>query len=119
MRARQELFDAVIPELAHGAVPAFDPDAEYRQLVAGRGREDGVRAVLAGRGLTVPEGSPSDTSEQQTVHGLARRKEEIYVGLLRRGGVQAFPSSVVLLRRLRDSGLPIAWSRPAAAVLLC
>jgi beta-phosphoglucomutase-like phosphatase (HAD superfamily) len=63
-RACQKVFDAVLPELAHGAVPAFDPDAEYRRLIAGRDPEDGVRGVLAGRGLTLPEGTPSDSSEQ-------------------------------------------------------
>ncbi len=76
-RACQELFDSVLPALAHGAVRAFDPDAEYARLVAGRGREDGVRAVLAERGLPVSEGTPSDSSDQLTVHGLARRKEEL------------------------------------------
>ena len=69
-RAGQELFDSVLPELAHGAVRAFDPDAEY-----GRGRADGVRAGLADRGLTVSEGTPSDSSDQLTVHGLARQTE--------------------------------------------
>ncbi|HSU35453.1 MAG TPA: HAD-IA family hydrolase [Propionibacteriaceae bacterium] len=119
-RACSELFDSVLPELAHGAVRAFDPDAEYARLVAGRGREDGVRAVLAERGLAVSEGTPTDSPDQLTVHGLARRKEELYVDLLRRGGVQAFPSSVALIHRLRDDGWPVALvtaSRNSSAVL--
>ena len=119
-RACQDLFDAVLPELAHGTVRAFDPDAEYRRLVAGRDREDGVRAVLSERGLALPEGTPSDLADQLTVHGLARRKEELYDGLLRRSGVQAFPSSVALLHRLRDDGLSVALvtaSRNSSVVL--
>ena len=119
-RACQQLFDEVLPELGYGAAPAFDPKEEYRRDVSGRAREDGVRAVLGARGISLPEGTPSDSPEQQTVHGLARRKEDVYVGLLAHGGVQAFPSSVALLRRLRDDGIPIALvtaSRNSSAVL--
>ena len=119
-RACRQLFDEVLPELAPGAVPAFDPKEEYRRRVAGRARDDGVRAVLAARGITLPEGTPSDSPKQRTVHGLARRKEDMYVALLAQGGVQAFPSSIALLHRLRDDGLPIALvtaSRSSSAVL--
>ena len=38
--------------------------------------------MLGAGGITLPEGTPSDSPEQQTVHGLAHRKEDVYVGLL-------------------------------------
>ncbi len=46
--------------------------------------------------------------------------EDVYVGLLGRGGVQAFLSSVAVLQRLRDDGLQIVLvtaSRSRSAVL--
>ena len=50
--AWRQMFDAVLPQLTDGEARPFDPSDEYRRLVDGRSREDGVRAVLTERGLT-------------------------------------------------------------------
>jgi beta-phosphoglucomutase-like phosphatase (HAD superfamily) len=112
--AWRQMFDAVLPRLAGGPVRPFDPADEYRRLVDGRSREDGVRAVLSERGLLLPEGRPIDSPTRRTVHGLAKRKQKLFVELLARGGVRAFPSTVTLVRRMRDS-----WSRPAGTANRC
>ena len=102
------MFDAVLPQLTDGEARPFDPSDEYRRLVDGRSREDGVRAVLTERGLSLAEGRPTDPPTRRTVHGLANRKQKLFVALLARGGVRAFPSTVMLLKRMRHSGMPIA-----------
>ena len=107
-QAWKGIFDESLPRLAHGSVVPFDANEEYQRLVNGRSRQDGVRAVLAARGLSVPEGTSQDGPEELTLYGLAARKQDRFVRLLARGGVQAFPSTVDLLRRLRRAGLPIA-----------
>ena len=75
----------------------------------GRSRQDGVRAVLAARRLSVPEGTPQDGPGQLTLYGLAARR----AGSLRpaaeawrRAGLSHRPW--VLLHRLRRAGLPTA-----------
>ena len=118
--AWRQMFDAVLPTLAGGTARPFDPVDEYSRLVDGRSREDGVRAVLAERGLSLPEGRPRDPPTRQTVHGLANRKQKLFVDLLAHGGVRAFPSTVTLLRRMRDRGMPLALvtaSRNSGSVL--
>jgi hypothetical protein len=57
--AWRQMFDQVLPVLSGGAgaVMVFDPVDEYRRLVDGRAREDGVRAVLGARGLSLPDGN--------------------------------------------------------------
>ena len=117
--AWRQMFDAVLPVLAGGKARPFDPADEYSRLVDGRSREDGVRAVLTERGLSLPEGRPSDPPTRRTVHGLANHKQKLFVELLAHGGVRAFPSTVTLLRRMRDCGMPIAWSRPAGTAAPC
>ncbi len=107
-QAWKDTFDESLPRLTHASPLPFDASEEYRRFVYGRSRQDGVRAVLAARRLSVPEGTPEDGPERLTVHGLAARKQDRFVRLLTRGGVQAFPSTVALLRRLRRAGLPIA-----------
>lgn len=121
--AWRELFDTVlaVPRAGGpGAHARFDAVADYRRYVDGRAREDGVAAFLAARGVDVPVGTPQDAAGAWTVHGLAVRKNEIYLGLLAERGAMAFPGTVDLLRRLRAGGVPVALvtaSRNAGALL--
>ena len=55
----------------------FDPATDYNSYVDGRPRADGVRTFLASRGITLPEGSPDDPPDAETVNGLGNRKNEI------------------------------------------
>lgn len=115
----KQLFDEVLPELAGAAGSAFDPVEDHRRYVDGRSREDGVRAVLSARGLTLPDGERDDGPLWRTVHGVVARKQELFAARLTRG-VRAFPSTVTLLRRLRSDGVRIALvtaSRNSIAVL--
>ena len=62
-------------------------DADYFAHVDGRPRYDGVRAFLASRGITLPEGEDSDPGDQpageETVRGLGNRKNHLVLTLLR------------------------------------
>lgn len=100
--AWHELFDGVL-----GAADPFTLD-DYRRYVDGRGRTEGAAAVLAARHVAFPEGEPTDPPSARTVHGLAARKDELYLGRLQRDGPRPFPSSVALLRTLNAAGVPVA-----------
>lgn len=100
--AWRELFDGVLDNVA-----PFTLD-DYRRYVDGRGRTDGVAGVLAARHVSLPEGEPADPPSARTVHGLAARKDELYVARLQRDGPRPFPSSVTLLRALRAAAVPVA-----------
>jgi len=105
-----DLFDAVLsdPRAGLAASAPFDPVEEYRRYVDGRAREDGVAAFLASRGVTVPTGAPGDPPEAWTVHGLAARKNDLYLRRLAEHGVRVFAGSVDLVRRLRAGGVGVA-----------
>jgi beta-phosphoglucomutase family hydrolase len=119
--AWRALFDEALPVLAGGReVRPFDIDRDYHTHVDGRAREDGVRAVLASRGLAVPDGSPDDVAGAPTVHGLAARKQELFGKQIAERGVVAYPSTVALLRRLRAGGVAtglVTASRNATEIL--
>jgi beta-phosphoglucomutase family hydrolase len=83
----------------------FDPDQDYRQYVDGRARADGVRTFLASRGVTLPDGTPSDPPEAETVNGLGNRKNVQLLRRLKEDGVQTYEGSVAYLRAARDAGL--------------
>ncbi len=101
-------------------LPRFDPVEDYRAHVDGRPREDGVRAFLASRGIALPEGSPEEGPDPETVHGLARRKNALFRELLLTRGVERFASTIDLAEAARRAGLRTAVvtsSRNGAAVL--
>lgn len=118
--AWKALFDEVLPTLAGSTQAVFDLDGDYRDVVDGRTREDGVRRFLFSRGLQVPEGTPGDGPDTPTVYGLAARKQRLFADAIARGGVKTFGSTVDVLRRLRAAGVPAALvtsSRNSAEVL--
>lgn len=95
--AWKETFDEYLAERARaagGAFVPFDADADYAQYVDGRRREDGVRALLAARGLHLPEGDPGDSPFAETIAGLANRKNERVLARLGASGVRAFADAV-------------------------
>jgi beta-phosphoglucomutase family hydrolase len=104
---------------AHGITPAYT-DADYFAHVDGKPRYDGVRACLASRGVTLPEGSPDDAPGTETICGVGNTKNDAFSAILRDEGVTPYPGSVALIDHLEEIGCPMAVvssSRNAPAVL--
>lgn len=85
----------------------FDLDHDYRRYVDGKPRYDGVAAFLASRGITIPFGDPNDPPDAETACGLGNRKNQYFMQRLEAEGVEAFPSTVALIRHLRAAGVKI------------
>ncbi|MFF5296928.1 beta-phosphoglucomutase family hydrolase [Paractinoplanes globisporus] len=83
----------------------FDSGADYHDYVDGRPRADGVRTFLASRGITLPEGSPDDGPDQQTVNGIGNKKNVLVLQKIKEGAVQVYEGSVEYLKAARDAGL--------------
>ncbi|MFI5916612.1 beta-phosphoglucomutase family hydrolase [Dactylosporangium sp. NPDC051541] len=88
--------------------PEFDPVHDYNSYVDGKPREAGVRDFLASRGITLPEGTPDDPPEAETIWGLGNRKNVRVLGLLAEGGLEPYPTSLTYLRKARAAGLRTA-----------
>lgn len=116
MRAWGRLFTPFLH--ARGVAPYTVED--YYRLVDGRPRADGVRAVLADRGIRVPEGAPDDPPEADTVQGLGNRKNLEFTAELAENGIAPYPGSLRLLDALAPTGIRVAVvtsSRNGAPVL--
>src|SRR5690625_2311510 len=105
-QAWKRAFDAFLADRYGPGFRPFDAE-EYRQLVDGRPRFEGVRAFLAARELTLPEGSV-DATDPDTVQGLGNRKRDHYLALLAEHGVPRLPTSILWLRALRRHGYRLA-----------
>jgi beta-phosphoglucomutase-like phosphatase (HAD superfamily) len=86
----------------------FDARRDYDEHVDGRPRADGVRTFLAARGITLPDGSPDDPPERETVWGLGNRKNAAVLAMLREHGVEVYEGSVRYVDAARRSGLRCA-----------
>ena len=91
---------------AHGQpfVP-FDTGSDYNLYVDGKPRYDGVRSFLDSRGISLPEGTPDDPPDAQTVDGLGNRKNELVLKLIHEDGVEPYEGSVRYVKAAIDAGL--------------
>jgi beta-phosphoglucomutase family hydrolase len=107
-RAWKQTFDDYLRERAQrtGAeFKEFDPVRDYEEYVDGKPRYDGVRSFLESRGITLPEGSPDDPPEAETICGIGNRKNVLVLGLIRTQGVEAYDGSVRYVKAAREAGL--------------
>lgn len=94
--------------------------ADYRAYIDGLPREEGVLRFLAARGVKVDRGTDRDGPGDWTACGMGALKNRLFLERLRREGVQSYPGTMQLLRRLADAGVPtgvVTSSRNASFVL--
>ena len=116
MHAWRRLFGEFLAALGAGQYT----DADYYSYIDGKPRYDGVRALLASRGIELPEGDDADSPDTATVRGLGNRKNEAFNRTLAEEGVEAYPASVAFLDAVERAGCRVAVvssSKNAPAVL--
>jgi beta-phosphoglucomutase family hydrolase len=110
-KAWKQVFDTYLEARAARTGEPFRPFDElndYDAYVDGKPREDGVRAFLASRQIVLPEGSEDDPAEAETVQGLASRKDQVFLELIRKNGVEVYEGSVRYVHAVRTMGLRLA-----------
>jgi HAD superfamily hydrolase (TIGR01509 family) len=86
----------------------FELTTDYRLYVDGKPRFDGVRDFLTSRGIQLPDGSPDDPPQAETVGGLGNRKNDLVNKAIEEEGVEPYEGSVKLIHQLRHQGFNIA-----------
>ncbi|MFJ4295794.1 HAD family hydrolase [Curtobacterium sp. NPDC089689] len=104
MRAWSRLFTPYLA--AHGVAPYTEQD--YFDHIDGKPRYDGVRSLLASRGIDLPEGTPDDDPSADTVCGLGNRKNAEFTAELDEHGVEPYPGSHRFLVAAIDAGYSVA-----------
>lgn len=110
-RAWKAMFDAYLRDrtgTTGTAFVPFDAAADYQKYVDGKKRADGVRSFLASRGIELPDGTPADSPDTETVNGLGNRKNELFQKILHDDGVEVFEGSRRYLQAVHGAGLPAA-----------
>ncbi len=107
-RAWKQTFDEYLRRRAERSgepFTEFDPVGDYDAYVDGKPRYDGVRSFLESRGITLPEGRPSDPPDAETICGIGNRKNTLVLKLIREDGVEPYPGSVRFVKAAREAGL--------------
>ena len=107
----KQMFDEYLQKRATQRGEAFRPfdlATDYQIYVDGKPRFDGVRDFLTSRGIQLPEGSPDDPPQIETVGGLGNRKNALVNKVIEDRGVTPYEGSVKFIRQLRDRGFKIA-----------
>jgi alpha,alpha-trehalase len=106
-RAWKRMFDEFLREREGTEASPFTED-DYRSYVDGKPRYEGAQSFLASRDIELPWGTPGDPPGRTTVCGLGNRKNEYFLELLDREGVETIDPSIRWARRLRESGVSLA-----------
>ena len=107
----KQMFDEYLQNRATqrgGAFRPFDIETDYRLYVDGKPRYDGVRDFLASRSIRLPEGSPDDPPQAETVDGLGNRKNDLVNKIIEEKGVKPYEGSVKFLQQLDHQQFKIA-----------
>jgi beta-phosphoglucomutase family hydrolase len=106
--AWKQMFDAYLKQRAQERgeefVP-FDPVRDYDDYVDGKPRYDGVRSFLESRGIELPQGTPDDPPDAETIDGLGNRKNEIVLRMIKQDGVEPYEGSVRYVKAAREHRL--------------
>jgi alpha,alpha-trehalase len=121
--AWKQMFDAYLKRRKQRegvSYQPFDIDADYRQYVDGKPRDDGVQSFLKSRGIALPLGKPGDEPSMETISGLGNRKNEVFHELLQQKGVEVYADAVEQIGAWKRQGWKVAVissSRNCEAVL--
>lgn len=107
-RAWKQMFDGFLKQKQGEGFLPLDIEEDYKKYIDGISRLDGVRGFVQSRNIDLPEGYPEDGAEEDTVYGLAKRKNEILLALLEKEGVRVFEDSLEMLKSWKKKGIKLA-----------
>jgi beta-phosphoglucomutase family hydrolase len=106
-RAWKATFDEFLRERAQRTGEEFHEfrlPQDYDEYVDGKPRTEGVRSFLESRRITLPEHSPPDQPDVESLESVGDRKNERVEAMIEADGVEAFPGSVRYVTEARRRG---------------
>lgn len=97
-KAWKQMFDEFLKEKEGGNFKELDIKSDYNKYIDGKPRKDGIRSFLKSRKIELPEGNPDDGPEKNTINGLAKRKNMIFLNAVKKDGVGVYEDTVEMLK---------------------
>jgi len=83
-------------------------EEDYILYVDGKPRIGGIRSFFKSRNISIPLGSSQDDPEAMTLHGVAKKKQAIFIELVNMKGVPLFDSTIRFIHQLIDNDVKTA-----------
>jgi alpha,alpha-trehalase len=85
----------------------FTHEVDYLTYVDGKPRYEGVKSFLESRGIKIPFGVPSDSSQKETICGIGNKKNAAFLEVLKEQGVEVYASTIKFIKELKKSGIKV------------
>lgn len=102
-KAWKQMLDAFLKARSTKFKPFSHED--YLKYVDGKPRYEGVTSFLTSRKIDIPYGDPTDKPDQHTACGLGNKKNDLFLDIIEKEGVEVFKDSIEQLQVWREHGL--------------
>ncbi len=110
-QAWKETFDLYNQQRKKAGKEGFTPfsiDGDYPKYIDGIPRYDGVKNFLKSRKISLPLGKPGDEPGTETICGLGNLKNQLFLDIISREGVDVFDENVEVVRSWKKGGMKTA-----------
>jgi alpha,alpha-trehalase len=105
--AWKKLFDQYLLFAGSHQQP-FSIEKEYRELIDGKTRSEGIKSFLNSRKLNLPEGKEDDPAGYHSITALSKRKNEFFLEILKQKGIETYQDAVEFLHLLEKNDFVLA-----------
>lgn len=106
--AWKTMFDSYLEKHEGPGYRPFDVAKDYGPYVDGKPRLEGTRSFFASRGIELPEGTPEDSPDTESLWGLSTRKNDLVQVVIKERGVDVYPATRPYLEAVRAAGMRTA-----------
>lgn len=107
MKAWKQTFDQFLEKRVGADFKTFETK-DYKIHIDGIPRFDGVRNFLKSRDIELPEGSPDEYTDEDTVYSVGMVKNKVFRELLESEGIEVFPDTLEMIKRWKKEGKKLA-----------
>lgn len=80
---------------------------DYLKYVDGKPRYEGVKSFLDSRSITLPLGGPDDRAGHESICAIGNMKNDMFLDVLDRDGVEVYESTVSFIKELKAKGIHV------------
>lgn len=107
-KAWKQMFDEFLERIEGADSKPLDINKDYHLYIDGIPRHDGIRSFLGSRNISLPDGKPEDPPEADTVFGLGKRKNSIFLSVLEKEGVEVYDDALEVMRIWKKNSIRLA-----------
>lgn len=107
-KAWKKMFDEFLQKRKGNSYQPLDIEEDYKKYIDGIPRFDGVRSFLKSRNIDLPEGNPNDSPGKDTIYGLGMRKNEIFLEMLDKEGVNVYNDTLEMVKKWKKEDVKLA-----------